>query len=105
VELSQTIGLKIRLIYYPPYHSKYNPIERCWAALENYWNGAILESVETALQWASQMTWKGIAPIVHLVKTTYQTGVKVLADELEQYKPFWQRSDTLPQWDITIVPT
>jgi transposase len=36
VELSQTIHLKIRLIYYPPYHSKYNPIERCWAALENY---------------------------------------------------------------------
>lgn len=23
--------LKVRLIYYPPYHSKYNPIERCWA--------------------------------------------------------------------------
>lgn len=36
VELSQTIGLRIRLIYYPPYHSKYNPIERCWAALETY---------------------------------------------------------------------
>ncbi|MBE9168309.1 hypothetical protein IQ238_12565 [Pleurocapsales cyanobacterium LEGE 06147] len=31
VELSQEIGVKIRLIYYPPYHSKYNPIERCWA--------------------------------------------------------------------------
>jgi hypothetical protein len=105
VELSQAIGLRIRLLYYPPYHSKYNPIERCWAVLENYWNGAILDSVEAALQWASQMTWKGIAPIVHLVETTYQTGVKVLVDELEQYKPFWQRSETLPKWDITIVPT
>ncbi|WP_442928037.1 ISAzo13-like element transposase-related protein [Microcoleus sp. A2-C5] len=29
IELSQRIGLRIRLIYYPPYHSKYNPIERC----------------------------------------------------------------------------
>lgn len=105
VELSQAIGLKIRLIYYPPYHSKYNPIERCWAALENYWNGAILESVEVALQWAGKMTWKGIKPIVHRVTTTYQTGIKVLSDELEQYTPFWQRSETLPKWDITIVPT
>lgn len=105
VQLSQAIGVRIRLIYYPPYHSKYNPIERCWAVLENYWNGAILDSVETALQWASHMTWKGIAPIVHLVKTTYETGVKVLADELEQYQPFWQRSETLPKWDIRIVPT
>ena len=32
VELSKAIDVKIRLIYYPPYHSKYNPIERCWAA-------------------------------------------------------------------------
>jgi hypothetical protein len=104
VELSQAIGLRIRLLYYPPYHSKYNPIERCWAVLENYWNGAILDSVEAALQWASQMAWKGVAPIVHLVETTYQTGVKVLVDELEQYKPFWQRSETLPKWDITILP-
>jgi transposase len=74
VELCQAIGVKIRLIYYPPYHSKYNRIERCWAILENYWNGAILDSVETALQWASNMTWKGIKPIVHLVETTYEIG-------------------------------
>lgn len=28
--------LNIRLVYYPPYHSKYNPIERTWAVLENH---------------------------------------------------------------------
>lgn len=104
VELCQSIQLRIRLIYYPPYHSKYNPIERCWAALENYWNGAILDSVEAAFQWAANMTWKGITPTVHLVQTTYKTGIKVLPQELEQYKPFWQRSETLPKWDVTIVP-
>ncbi len=43
IEFSQQHQLKIRLIYYPPYHSKYNPIERCWGVLENYWNGAILD--------------------------------------------------------------
>ena len=32
-------GLDIRLIYYPPYHSKYNSIERYWAGLEKSWNG------------------------------------------------------------------
>ena len=53
VELSKDIGLTIRLIYYPPYHSKYNPIERCWAVLENYWRGAILDSVESAIRWAA----------------------------------------------------
>lgn len=105
VELSKAINLNIRLIYYPPYHSKYNPIERCWAALENYWNGAILDSVETAIQWASNMTWKGIAPIVHMVEATYEKGIKVLAETLEQYLPFWQRSEILPKWDVMITLT
>jgi hypothetical protein len=105
VELSKAIDLRIRLIYYPPYHSKYNPIERCWAALENYWNGAILDSVESAVKWASNMTWRGVSPIVHLVEATYEKGVKVLPEELKHYQSQWQPSPTLPQWDITIVPT
>jgi hypothetical protein len=62
VEFAQKTQWQIRLIYYPPYHSKYNPIERCWAVLENYWNGAILDSIDAALNWASNMTWKGIKP-------------------------------------------
>ena len=53
VQFVQQNNLKVRLIYYPPYHSKYNPIERCWAVLENNWNGTILDSVEKALEWTS----------------------------------------------------
>lgn len=105
VEFSQATNLRIRLIYYPPYHSKYNPIERCWAVLENYWNGTLLDSVATAVNWAANMTWKGLKPIVHLLETTYEKGIKVPSQELEQYLPFWHRSEMLPKWDITIVPT
>ncbi|MEM9009330.1 MAG: transposase, partial [Cyanobacteria bacterium P01_F01_bin.86] len=71
VEFVETTKLSVHLIYYPPYHSKYNPIERCWAALENYWNGTILTSVEEALQCASNMTWNGFEPMIHLVEGTY----------------------------------
>ena len=100
----QTTGLKVRLIYYPPYHSKYNPIERCWAALENYWNGALLTTIEDALQWASNMTWNGFEPIVHLVERLYDKKITVPKDELEVYEQQWQRSEELPKWDVTIVP-
>lgn len=31
---------------YPPYHSKYNPVERIWARLEMMWNGFLLTSEE-----------------------------------------------------------
>ncbi len=35
VEFADWSGLEIRLVYYPPYHSKYNPIERCWSSLQH----------------------------------------------------------------------
>ncbi len=77
VEFSQKYQVNIRLAYYPPYHSKYNPIERTWAVLENHWNGSILDEVETALKFAKTMTWKGKNPVVKLVTQTYETGVKL----------------------------
>ena len=61
VESSDRHPLTMELAYYPPYHSKYNPIERCWGILENHWNGALLTSVQTALEWAKTMTWRGPA--------------------------------------------
>ena len=102
MQLAKKIGIKIRLIYYPPYHSKYNPIERCWAALEKYWNGTILDSVETTVKWAANMKWKGVSPIVHLVNKNYEKKIKVSREELKQYQTFWIPSQTLPKWDITV---
>ena len=55
VEFAQRYQLTIRLTYYPPYHSKYNPIERCWGILEQHWNGALLDSLEAVIQYASTM--------------------------------------------------
>ncbi len=77
VEFAHQYQLNIRLAYYPPYHSKYNPIERTWGILEKYWNGSILDEVETALKFAQNMTWKGKHPVVKLVTQTYETGVKL----------------------------
>jgi transposase len=104
VQFVQQNNLKVRLIYYPPYHSKYNPIERCWAVLENNWNGAILDSVEKVLEWASTMTWKGKRPQVKLIDKSYSKGVKVFGEELEELKQWWKRSELLPSWDVTINP-
>lgn len=40
VEFADHIGKPVQLLYYPPYHSKYNPVERCRGILEKHWNGA-----------------------------------------------------------------
>jgi len=77
VEFAHRHRLNLRLAYYPPYHSKYNPIERTWGVLENHWNGNLLNEITTVLQFARSMTWNGVHPIVNLVTDTYQTGVKL----------------------------
>ena len=33
VQFADVSNRPIHLLYYPPYHSKYNPIERCWGIL------------------------------------------------------------------------
>jgi Rhodopirellula transposase DDE domain len=50
VEFAQRSHLTIRLVYYPPYHSKYNPIERGFGILEQHWNGALLDSLEAVME-------------------------------------------------------
>jgi hypothetical protein len=40
VQFADQTGKPIQLLYFPPYHSKYNPIERCWGILELHWNGS-----------------------------------------------------------------
>ncbi len=46
VEFSDQNNLRIRLVDSPPYHSKFNLIERCWGILEEHWNGTLLTSVK-----------------------------------------------------------
>jgi len=95
--------LDVHLVYYPPYHSKYNPIERCWGALEKHWNGAVLNSVITALEWIKTMTWRNNSPIVHFLDKIYKKGVKLAKGEMEKYHDKIYRSTTLPRWNLAIL--
>lgn len=85
--------VNLRLAYYPPYHSKYNPIERTWGVLENHWNGSILDEIDTVLQFARSMTWNGHHPVVNLVTQTYQTGVKLTKRAMAEVETQIQRLD------------
>lgn len=104
VNFSDRTGLKIRLLYYPPYHSKYNPIERCWGILEEHWNGELLTSVSKTINWAATMTWKGIEPAVSLINKIYEKGVKLTKKEMKKYEDRIKRSENLLKWDVTIEP-
>jgi hypothetical protein len=105
VDFVQHSGLAVRLAYYPPYHSKYNPVERCWGILENHWNGALLDSIDAVIQFATTMTWNGRHPIVDLVTTTYQPGVKLTKAAMDLVEAQIRRLPDLGKWFVDIVPT
>ena len=94
----------MQLAYYPPYHSKYNPIERCWGILEMHWNGSLLDSIEAVVGFAGTMTWKGKHPTVALVTTAYERGVTADQGGDGGVEAHLTRHPTLGKWFVDIPP-
>ena len=97
-------GITVQLAYYPPYHSKYNPVERCWGVLENHWNGDLLDSVATVLAFARSMTWKGTHPTVELMTKTYPLGVRLTQKAMAVLETKVHRLPGLGKWFVEIRP-
>jgi len=102
VAFSHQAGLDIELAYYPPYHSKYNPVERCWGVLEMHWNGALLDTLETVVRFAETMTWKGKRPVVTLVTKTYPLGVRLTKQAMKAVERQVKRLPKLAKWFVDI---
>jgi len=107
VDFASDNYVNIKLAYYPPYHSKYNPIERVWGILENHWAGEILYTVEKTLGLASSMTYNKIHPKVELIKGEYPTGIKLDKKGMKFYEQRIARMPSLENWfvDIIVRPT
>lgn len=104
VLFAQATQLTISLVYYPPYHSKYNPIERCWGVLEVYWNGELLTSEAAVLGFAGSMSYAGKHPHVHRVSQTYLKGVRRTKGEMQLLEGRLARLEGLPKWFVTVAP-
>jgi DDE family transposase len=104
IEFADWSGLEIRLVYYPPYHSKYNRIERCWSSLEQKWGGMLLNGLKVILQQALRMRWQGQHPVVKRLAGDYPAGIRLSRKEMKPYEARLERSKTLPKYDITIKP-
>jgi len=102
VEFVDETGIEIELVYYPPYHSKYNPIERVWGVLEKHWNGALLNTINTVIEYAKTMTYNNIHPVVQLVTKPYLTGVKLTKNEMNKLEQRFVRLTGLEKWFIKI---
>lgn len=102
VEFAISKSIDVSLAYYPPYHSKYNPVERVWGILENHWRGELLNSVDKVIGLAKTMKWNGKNPTVKVVGKVYETGIKLSKSAMRIYENIINRLSGLENWFVDI---
>ena len=90
--MANEIGLEIRVAHYPPYTSKYNPIEhRLFPHITRACHGAIFTSIELVKSLIEKTSTKtGLSVIVNLMDKVYAKGRKV-ADGFKENLPIVTR--------------
>ena len=103
-DLANEIGIEIRIAHYPPYCSKYNPIEhRLFPHVTRACQGVIFRNLEVVKHlMAHTKTQQGLSVIVHVIDKMYSTGRKA-ADTFKNNMPILF-DDFLPQWNYRAVP-
>ena len=105
MRLSSRLELNIIMLHYPPYCSKYNPIEHCvFGPLTRSWSGAPLLTIENARNRAERTTTKkGLSIIATINQRTYETKRPID----ESYESEKSRriifDDSLPKWNYLIM--
>jgi hypothetical protein len=102
--LSDEIGIEIRIAHYPPYCSKYNPIEhRLFPHVTRACQGVMFTSIELVKElMENTRTSKGLKAFVCILDKVYETGRKVAADFKENIRLIFD--GLLPGWNYRAVP-
>ena len=105
VKLSKKYNLVIQLVYYPPYHSKYNKIERVWARIQMQWRQITINSSDLLINSLNKITWKGINIKGKLSLFKYEKGIKISDYEMEtKINTHIIREEGLEKWSVVITP-
>jgi len=103
-ELVNEIGMEVRVAHYPPYASKYNPIEhRLFCHVTRACQGMLFESLAVVKQLMEKTrTSTGLRVVVDVVAKVYATGRKV--SESVKTALHLIRDLVLPKWNYRILP-
>lgn len=102
--LADEIGVEIRIAHYPPYCSKYNPIEhRLFPHVTRACQGVIFTALAVVVDLlATTQTKTGLKVFVHVLDKVYATGRKVAADFKTHMRIIFDQ--TLPKWNYRAIP-
>ena len=103
-QLANDLGIEIRIAHYPPYTSKYNPIEhRLFPHLSRVCRGVIFDSVERVQDlMAKASTLTGLKVFTTVIDAVYETG-RQATDAFKQQMPIIF-DDDLPNWNYVARP-
>lgn len=103
-KLADELGIEIRIAHYPPYCSKYNPIEhRLFPHVTRACQGVIFSSVALVKELMEKTrTNKGLKVVVEIIEKVYRTGRKVAEDFKLTMRIIFDT--VLSQWNYRALP-
>jgi len=102
--LAKKIQMNILVAHYPPYCSKYNPIEhRLFSHLNHAWNGCVLSNLQIAKELAEKTSTKtGLSVKVNINQRPYQTKRPVCEKFKSNIDTIIDFDEIIPQWNYAI---
>lgn len=103
-KLSEAIGLEIRIAHYPPYCSKYNPIERrFFPHVGRACSGMLFDTLDRVVELMRRTrTSTGLKTTVHVIRRLYQTKRNATEQMKQQLRI--QYDDFLSKWNYVATP-
>ena len=104
-KLADRIGVEIRVAHYPPYCSKYNPIEhRLFPHVTRACQGVVFHTVELVKGLIERTTTgKGLEVSVNIIDKVYETGRKCAKGFKQNMKIVFD--ELLPKWNYRAIPS
>jgi hypothetical protein len=104
IQLSKRLGVDIRIAHYPPYCSKWNPIEhRLFSQISRVWSGAVFNTIEEASELASKTRTKtGLAVFTSINRRIYETKTErnpLFESECQRHIV---KDEILPKWNYLV---
>ena len=98
-KLAEELQIQIYIAHYPPYCSKWNPIEhRAFSYISKKWQGFVFTTHEIIKELAEKTTTKtGFSVKAYINTKIYQTGRKALEEFMKKMPVIF--SKILPKWN------
>lgn len=105
-KLANTLDLNLLIVHYPPYCSKYNPIEhRLFSQVSRAWQGVPLDNIQLVKKLTENACTKtGLKVMTAIIDKIYLNKRTVDEDFRNGYNNQITFDDKLPKWNYLIKP-